>query len=81
MFVRATYLKEAGDNEFLIRYEYSNKDQSDAIWGSAACGLPSRDCYPGSHLWLPYADSAYTGESPYRVDRNGVSFDEQKQIL
>ncbi len=26
MFVRATYLKEAGDNEFLIRYEYSNKD-------------------------------------------------------
>ena len=80
MFVRATYLKEAGDNEFLIRYEYSNKDSnSDAIWGyQQLAGYQAGTAIQG-HIYGAYTPTApYTGESPYRVDRNGVSFDEQE---
>ena len=80
MFVRATYLKEAGDNEFLIRYEYSNKDaNSDAIWGyQQLAGYQAGTAIQG-HIYGSYTPTApYTGESPYRVDRNGVSFDEQE---
>ena len=80
MFVRATYLKEAGDNEFLIRYEYSNKDSnSDAIWGyQQLAGYQAGTAIQG-HIYGSYTPTApYTGESPYRVDRNGVSFDEQE---
>ena len=80
MFIRATYLKESGDNEFLIRYEYSNKDaNSDAIWGyQQLAGYQAGTAIQG-HIYGAYTPTApYTGESPYRVDRNGVSFDEQE---
>ena len=79
-FVRATYKREMGDNELLVRLEHSKKDaNSDAIWGyQQIAGYSAGNAITG-HIYGAYTPSApYTGETPYKVDRNGVSFDRQE---
>ena len=79
-FTRATYKREMGDNELLVRLEHSKKDaNSDAIWGyQQLAGYRNGTAIKG-HIYGAYTpDAPYTGETPYKVDRNAVSFDEQE---
>ena len=79
-FARATYKREMGDNELLLRLEHSQKDaNSDAIWGyQQLAGYRNGTAIQG-HIYGAYTpDNPYTGETPYQVDRNAVSFDEQE---
>jgi outer membrane receptor protein involved in Fe transport len=79
-FTRATYKREMGDNELLVRLEHSKKDaNSDAIWGyQQLAGYRNGTAIKG-HIYGNYTpDAPYTGETPYKVDRNAVSFDEQE---
>ena len=79
-FLRASYKREMGENELLLRLEHSKKDaNSDAIWGyQQLAGYQNGTAIQG-HIYGSYTPAApYTGETPYRVDRNAVSFDEQE---
>lgn len=79
-FARATYKREMGDNELLLRLEHSQKDaNSDAIWGyQQLAGYQNGTAIQG-HIYGSYTPAApYTGETPYKVDRNAISFDEQE---
>lgn len=79
-FLRATYKREAGENEYLLRLEHSKKDaNSDAIWGyQQLAGYQNGNPIQG-HIYGAYTPAApYRGETPYRVDRNAISFDRQE---
>ena len=79
-FARATYKREMGDNELLLRLEHSQKDaNSDAIWGyQQLAGYQNGTAIQG-HIYGSYTPAApYTGETPYKVDRNAISFDRQE---
>jgi len=78
--LRATYKREMGDNELLLRLEHSQKDaNSDAIWGyQQIAGYQNGTAIEG-HIYGSYTpDAPYTGETPYKVARNAVSFDQQE---
>lgn len=79
-FLRASYKREMGENELLLRLEHSKKDaNSDAIWGYQQLAGYQNGTVTQGHIYGSYTPAApYTGETPYRVDRNAVSFDEQE---
>ena len=79
-FVRATYKREMGDNELLVRLEHSKKDaNSDAIWGYQQLAGYSGGTAIQGHIYGAYTPAApYRGETPYKVDRNAISFDRQE---